>query len=104
MHAGMSVWVGVCLCCEEGREQVKGRDLASGSPEGRVKEPPLSPKDTGEPPDRSESKKCCRSPGQQGVRCAVLLPIPSNPPSPALPRSLGLTCGQQTTGKKQKDD
>ena len=34
MRAGMSVWVGVCLCCEEGREQVKGRDLASGSPEG----------------------------------------------------------------------
>lgn len=32
--AGMSVWVGKCLCCEGGREQVKGRDLASGSPEG----------------------------------------------------------------------
>ena len=33
-HFHLSVWVGKCLCCEGGREQVKGRDLASGSPEG----------------------------------------------------------------------
>lgn len=62
----LSVWVCVRVLCRGRRtSQMQGLCL-SGSPEGCVKRPPLSPEDTGEPPGRSEFKKCYwHSPGSR---------------------------------------